>query len=148
VGPQSAATLRERLVADPQAPQSARRLMERTLGFLPDDFVDRVKLLVSELVTNAVTHGPRQTDVIELTVTADPGMVRVDVTNEGGGFHQRMRRRSFRRSGWGLFLVEQLSDRWGVLDQGRTHVWFEVGYDGRSWAWPTTAQRRLHKKTV
>jgi len=28
--------------------------------------------------------------------------------------------------GWGLHLVESLSDRWGVHD-GSTHVWFELG---------------------
>jgi hypothetical protein len=27
--------------------------------------------------------------------------------------------------GWGLHLVQTLSDRWGVY-QGSTHVWFEI----------------------
>ena len=30
-------------------------------------------------------------------------------------------------SGWGLFLFERLSHRWGVAQDGRsTRVWFEV----------------------
>ena len=30
-------------------------------------------------------------------------------------------------SGWGLFLVERLANRWGVRHDGdATHVWFEL----------------------
>jgi hypothetical protein len=33
----------------------------------------------------------------------------------------------YQDSGWGLFLVEQLSDRWGVEQIGQaTTVWFEI----------------------
>ena len=28
--------------------------------------------------------------------------------------------------GWGLFLVEKLSDRWGVARNQLTRVWFEI----------------------
>ena len=30
--------------------------------------------------------------------------------------------------GWGLHLVQTLSDRWGV-HEGSTHVWFEIRRD-------------------
>ena len=31
------------------------------------------------------------------------------------------------RSGWGLFLVERLADRWGVAEEhAATKVWFEL----------------------
>ena len=30
--------------------------------------------------------------------------------------------------GWGLHLVQTLSDRWGVYE-GSTHVWFEIDRD-------------------
>ena len=33
-------------------------------------------------------------------------------------------------SGWGLYLVDTISDRWGVGRAGGTNVWFEI--DGRS----------------
>jgi hypothetical protein len=29
-------------------------------------------------------------------------------------------------SGWGLFLIDQLADRWGVVHDKGTTVWFEV----------------------
>ena len=31
-----------------------------------------------------------------------------------------------RASGWGLYLVSELSDRWGVDHRRRTRVWFEM----------------------
>lgn len=29
-------------------------------------------------------------------------------------------------SGWGLYLVDRIADRWGVLSDERTEVWFEI----------------------
>jgi hypothetical protein len=49
------------------------------------------------------------------------------VTDIGPGFQARPRRPDDDPgSGWGLFLVEQLSDRWGVELNGATQVWFEL----------------------
>jgi hypothetical protein len=31
-----------------------------------------------------------------------------------------------RASGWGLVLVEELADRWGIDHDPRTRVWFEM----------------------
>ena len=30
--------------------------------------------------------------------------------------------------GWGLWLVEQVADRWGIHGTGGTCVWFELAY--------------------
>jgi hypothetical protein len=36
-----------------------------------------------------------------------------------------------RASGWGLYLVEELSDRWGMDGLGPgTRIWFELDPDG------------------
>ena len=32
----------------------------------------------------------------------------------------------YQDSGWGLYLVEQIADRWGVKQEEGTCVWFEV----------------------
>ena len=34
-----------------------------------------------------------------------------------------------RPSGWGLYLVRELSDRWGIDHDGETRVWFELDRD-------------------
>jgi anti-sigma regulatory factor (Ser/Thr protein kinase) len=119
--------VRELLPASSRAPGDARRYLERALTDLPTALLDRVKLLVSELVTNAVVHGPRgRGSCIELTVRATPNIVAVEVADTGPGFEKRFRAPSIRDSGWGLFLVEQLSDRWGVITGEQTSVWFEI----------------------
>jgi anti-sigma regulatory factor (Ser/Thr protein kinase) len=79
------------------------------------------------LVTNAVVHvPPTKATTVELTVRAFPDSVSVEVADAGSGFEHRLRRPSIRESGWGLFLVERLSDRWGVVQEERTRVWFEI----------------------
>jgi hypothetical protein len=39
--------------------------------------------------------------------------------------HELVRRRATEEGGRGLFLVDALSDSWGLSDD-RSHVWFEV----------------------
>ena len=29
-------------------------------------------------------------------------------------------------SGWGLYLVDRLADRWGIITRDRSEVWFEI----------------------
>jgi len=35
-----------------------------------------------------------------------------------------------RQSGWGLFLVDRMADRWGVDRSEGTRVWFELEREG------------------
>jgi anti-sigma regulatory factor (Ser/Thr protein kinase) len=89
-----------------------------------------VLLLVSEVVTNSVVHaGLAPGQDIDLRLTRDNGTVRVEVRDEGRGFADALRKGS-RTSGFGLYLVEQLSDRWGVERGAQTCVWFEVDVAG------------------
>jgi anti-sigma regulatory factor (Ser/Thr protein kinase) len=99
-----------------------------------DDLVDEglafdVRLLVSELVTNSVRHaeiGPEDSIVLKLRI--DDVHVRVEVSDGGPGFdppEADPTAELARDSGWGLFFVTQLADRWGIdRDDGR--VWFEI----------------------
>jgi anti-sigma regulatory factor (Ser/Thr protein kinase) len=83
---------------------------------------------VSELVTNSVRHGRLADDaVISLHIESRPDAVRVEVTNPGDGFLPPDRALTLdQESGWGLFLVDELADRWGIDADGGTHVWFEI----------------------
>ena len=86
---------------------------------------DAMELVVSELFTNAVRHGGGE---VEVRLSHDGRVVRVEVTDGGGG-------RPFVRSpdtsgpmagGWGLRLVGELTDDWGTeVTDGRTVVWAE-----------------------
>jgi anti-sigma regulatory factor (Ser/Thr protein kinase) len=103
-----------------------------------DEHVDEstafdIRLLVSELVTNSVRHaqlGPE--DSIRLKVEIGEQQVRVEVSDPGPGFDppaDEPTPEQAAASGWGIFFVKQLADRWGV-ERDRSCVWFEVAREG------------------
>lgn len=104
----------------------ARREMARLDTDLETPLLDSMRLLVTELVTNSVRHAGATT--LELTVAVRPKGVRVEVANAGQSFTPETReRRPEADHGWGLFLVDQLSEDWGVLKEGDCQrVWFEL----------------------
>ena len=92
----------------PATPKVAS-LVRRALSYLelPEDELAVAQLLASELVTNSIRHaGLTPTDEVRIrAIRPAPGA----------------------QSGWGLFLVDRLSDRWGS-SPGR--YWFEIEDDG------------------
>jgi len=118
--------LERRLAVTPEAAAQARRALSDIV--LPDGRERDVRLLVSELVTNAVRHADLgEDDSILLVVETEENGVRVEVHDPGGGFIPRAPAPDpARPSGWGLYLVAELADRWGVDSDDRTLVWFEV----------------------
>jgi serine/threonine-protein kinase RsbW len=117
-----------RLAVTPEAAAEARHALDDIADTLPDGRDRDVRLLVSELVTNAVRHANLDRgDVILLVVELADRAVRVEVHDPGGGFVPRAPAPDpARPSGWGLYLVAELADRWGVDSDDRTLVWFEL----------------------
>jgi anti-sigma regulatory factor (Ser/Thr protein kinase) len=89
-----------------------------------------LRLLVSELVTNSVRHsGVRKHDTVCMEVQVTPSTVRVEVADGGAGFEPKPRDDDRTRpGGWGLYLVDELADRWGVARNHLTCVWFEMDH--------------------
>jgi anti-sigma regulatory factor (Ser/Thr protein kinase) len=118
-----------RIDGDAQAPSRARSLVETAVGErFGVDLLNELKLLVSEVVTNSVRHGGADAaDEIQLGLTIDGASLRVDVVDHGPGF-MAGRRRRIREDpgGWGLYLVEQLSESWGIEETETTRVWFQM----------------------
>lgn len=117
------------LTGGPYAVTAARLALSELDELVDESLAFDVRLLVSELVTNSVRHaqtGPD--DSIRLRVAVEDEHVRVEVADSGPGFDppdQEQTAELARESGWGLFFVTQLADRWGVeRDEGR--VWFEI----------------------
>lgn len=109
--------MRVRLPKDTRAPLLARAFVRKELGVLcTPEARDRVELLASELVTNAVVHaGSLVTMDVELE--AD-GSVLVEVA-DGSPDHPVLRDADLlEESGRGLELVDKLSVEWGVRDGG------------------------------
>jgi anti-sigma regulatory factor (Ser/Thr protein kinase) len=117
-----------RLAVTPEAAAEARRALAALAGHLPDGQMPDVRLLVSELVTNAVRHANLdRSDAIDLVIELAGRTLRVEVHDPGGGFVPSAPSPDpARPSGWGLYLVAELADRWGVHSDDKTLVWFEL----------------------
>jgi anti-sigma regulatory factor (Ser/Thr protein kinase) len=110
----------------------ARRALDELGAALPPRARDDARLLVSELVTNSVRHARLEPDQeIRFRASVRDGVLRVEVTDPGRGFTLRPRTEDSQPdSGWGLFLVGEVADRWGVSSDGGTSVWFELDVGG------------------
>ena len=108
------------------APGEARQALERDFGELVGgDTLASLQLVVSELVTNSVKHGPGRP--IRLEVELDrAGALRGEVEDQGDGVVEiREEAKELDTGGRGLRIVDALTERWGVFE-GSTHVWFEI----------------------
>ncbi len=99
---------------------------------VPPRILEDATLLVSELVSNAVRHAPREgVPEVELLLKTDDRRVRVVVSDPGAGFIADPRLpTASESSGWGLYLVDRIADRWGVIAKDRNEVWFEIDVVG------------------
>ncbi len=120
--------LERELSVTPEAAAEARHALGDIADVLPGGRARDVRLLVSELVTNAVRHANLDTgDLILLVIELVDTQLRVEVHDPGGGFVPTSPSPDpARPSGWGLYLVAELADRWGVESDERTLVWFEL----------------------
>ena len=92
-------------------------------GDVTQDELSDVRLIMSELVTNAVVHGE---GAITLRLTVEGELIRGEVVDGGAGFEREIRERGTDEiGGRGLLLVASLAQRWGV-HEGSSHVWFEL----------------------
>jgi serine/threonine-protein kinase RsbW len=87
-----------------------------------------VELLTSELVANAVVHGPPQGSILVQTrvdgrfeVAVSDGSPRLPVVRTGGPMDE---------GGRGMMLVDLMASDWGVrvVDGVRKSVWFQVTF--------------------
>ena len=118
-----------KLAPEPEVVTTARHALDRLANLLPSEKLEDVRLMVSELVTNSVRHaGLPPNEQISLTVVISDGSVHGRVCDPGPGFEKpsEPRPRTDLSGGWGLPIVERISDRWGVERNGCACVWFEI----------------------
>ncbi len=110
----------------PDAVAMARAYVTEQLHPLPVALCETAALLVSELATNAILHGPGS---FEVSVGRSAIGVRVGVSDAGGGDPILRAPALTDEHGRGLQLVAALADRWGVaanVDSPGKTVWFEL----------------------
>lgn len=117
-----------RLPGNPKAASLARDVVRSFEDEVPSSKFSDLELLVSEVVGNSIRHsGVTGTNEISFRIFTGPRQVRVEVSDPGDGFTPNVATPSLDETyGRGLFLVDQLSDSWGVeADTGDgTCVWF------------------------
>lgn len=97
---------------DPIGSCLARELVRETLAeWAMEDLLDEAELVVSELVTNAVTHGG---SACRLELSHSSGALRIEVTDEGTGSPEPQPFDAEAEHGRGLVLVSAMSTSWGV----------------------------------
>ena len=117
-------------MAEPLAAREARTWLSELASSHVDEIRRRdLELVVTEVVTNAIRHGARG-GTIELAATQKPEFLCVQVTDDGPGLVPRPGAMATdENGGFGLFIIEQLTRRWGMTRENRrTRVWFEFDY--------------------
>ena len=118
------------LEAHPSSVAEARRRMsELAEALLDEDRMADLQLVLSEVVSNAVRHGS-DTESIMLAITPKSDYLCVQVTDSGTGLAPRPRATvPDENGGWGFFLIEYMTRRWGMTREDRhTRVWFEFDF--------------------
>lgn len=110
------------------APAQARRVVRSMVaGTAPAEIAHTAELLVSELVTNAITHG---SGPVRVAVDRSDDELTVTVTDDEPAPPQLRPERLLAGGGRGVRMVESLSSSWGVVrrDDGAPgkQVWFRL----------------------
>jgi anti-sigma regulatory factor (Ser/Thr protein kinase) len=104
-------------------------IREQLFGRFDENTQMDAELMVSELVTNGVLHGPGGDAWIDVRLRLDASGLTVEVADTGQGFDPNdvPDPDPALPGGWGLTLVDRLADRWGTRRmRGRTAVWFRL----------------------
>ena len=120
----------ETLPADIESVPVARELASDVgMGLMAPGQLDNLTLVVTELVSNAVRHAQSE-EPVRLAMTPKDGYLCVQVTDSGRGLVPEPGAMGGDAvPGYGLFLVEALTRRWGVTREGGcTRVWVEIDF--------------------
>jgi signal transduction histidine kinase len=112
--------------SDRGAARRAREALSPLRARLDAALYDDLRLVISELVTNAVKYGPGEPITVRLDVRA-PRDVRGEVIDNGRPTTSlRRAEHTGADGGFGLQILDTIARNWGV-HEGSTHVWFELG---------------------
>ncbi|HEY2655742.1 MAG TPA: ATP-binding protein, partial [Solirubrobacteraceae bacterium] len=114
--------LTTQLPRSPTSASLARQLVNAHTTTLGSQQREDAALLVSELVSNALLHGLGE---ISLRIDVEPDGLYIEVSDQGNASPAPTSTAHPHRGGWGLRIVDNLANDWGVLE-GSTRVWFRL----------------------
>ncbi len=120
---------RRRFRNDAHAISAARRFAARELADLPAELLEQILLMLSELATNAIRHAH---SAFEVEIARSGHVLKVAVTDEGGGTPTLRSPTPKEFSGRGLQIVKMLARDWGIdhASSGHKTVWFTIELAG------------------
>jgi hypothetical protein len=116
------------LTSEPVSARRARGELERFRDFLGDTRFEDLRLLISELVGEAIGGlGKSHGDLIHLRAECDDDRVRASVEDPTSAFLVPSARPEPGEVGWSIYLVQRVSDCWGLRrDRQGATVWLEI----------------------
>lgn len=110
-------------------PEARRVTREYAEALMQGEQGNKLDMAVTEVFSNAVRHSGSEDEIV-LALTRKDDYLCVRVSDGGTGLVPRPGAMTTEPgAGFGLFLVEQLTRRWGMTrESGRTRVWFEMDY--------------------
>jgi two-component sensor histidine kinase len=112
--------------ANEKTPRLARRALDGQLAYLGPEAESRMRLAMSEIVTNAIRHGHLAPgERVDLTVDLTDGGARVEVRQPTRA-EAAIRSPRGEEGGLGLQLVDELTESWGFDPGPPGVVWFEI----------------------
>ena len=111
------------------APEARRLAADAVADLMAEEQRGRFLLALSEVVSNAIRHSGAR-DSVRLAMTPKEGYLCVQVTDGGAGLvPQPGAMDTEGGAGFGLFIVEQVTRRWGMTrEEEHTRVWFEIDF--------------------
>ncbi len=101
----------------------AREWLDAEFGWLAPDVLFAAKLLVCEILSNALRHiDSTERDVLGISIGVSAGILHASVSDPGAGFDP-----ADVVPGWGVYLLGRVAARWQVVRRdGRTCVEFDL----------------------
>lgn len=125
---ESALSFELRLPGHALAPAVARACVDGLAGLCLPEHLEAARLIVSELVTNAIHHASEQSaEPVTLELSAGPTGIAGVVRDQNPPFEARMelpQRGAI--GGFGLHIVDRTATSWGITHQAGNSVWFKI----------------------
>ena len=124
----------------PEAALQARAGLVSLLEVLAGETYADLRLVVNELVTNSVEHGPSGPISVSIELLAEGGVC--GWVRDGGTGGIEISQGQEPGTGLGLLIVDTLTAAWGSRP-GSSDVWFEIAAPE---VWPPPARQRHYQQ--